>query len=150
MNKARIPNKVKWAAALLTMRHDVGGRLVPIFTFSQAKTLSADEIIGMFEHDHWPILEAFGGPTEPWNITPRLKAEHRRKTAKVDIPAIAKSKRIAKSNAAHAAKLNAKLMPVDVRGDMADAPARRPQKRAWPKRHFPGSKADKAAGARRR
>jgi hypothetical protein len=135
MSKARIPTKVKWAAALLAIRHEVDGRLVPCISYAEAKTLTADQIIARFDHHH-VILEHFGGVTEPWNIQPMLRPEHRKRTAKLDVPAIAKGKRITKKEAAHKARMAEKLLLVDVRGDMADRP-----KPKWPSRPMPGSKA---------
>jgi hypothetical protein len=129
--KARIPDKVKWAAALLTIRHEVGGRLVPCISYAEAKTLTADQIIARFDHHH-VILEHFGGVTEPWNIQPMLRPEHRKRTAKLDIPAVAKGKRIAKIEAKHKAKMAEKLLPVDVTGELGGR-SERPKPR-WPSR----------------
>lgn len=151
MSKARISNKVKWASALLTMRHAVDGKLVPIFTHAEARKLTADQIISRFDHHHYPIPEAHGGPSEPWNITPMLRAEHRRITAKVTIPAIAKAKRLRADQDAFKRRLLAKSgqVPVDVTGGMDGGRPPEKHKRAWPSRPFPGSKKDKAARAKR-
>jgi hypothetical protein len=55
----------------------------------------------MFERDHYPIRKVDGGKDVHWNLTWRLKAEHRYKTAKVDIPAIAKDRAIARAALLH-------------------------------------------------
>jgi len=95
MSKSHIPLKVKLAAALLTMkRPNEDGVLVYVIGYEQSKNMTADQIIAHFHFDHYPIREADGGPTEPWNITPRPVAEHREKTAKIDIPQLAKQKRL--------------------------------------------------------
>lgn len=98
VKRKAIPLKVKLAAALLTiMRPDeFDNVLVPVIPHTEAKTLTADQIISRFEFDHFPISKWLDGPDEPWNLVPRPKKEHRQKTAKVDVPAAAKSKRIRK------------------------------------------------------
>lgn len=60
----------------------------------QAKQMTTQQILRSVEWDHYPIRKADGGPDAAWNLMPRLKQEHRDKTAKIDVPAIAKSKRI--------------------------------------------------------
>jgi hypothetical protein len=80
--------KVKLAAALL--------QAMPysIIPYEDRKKMTADQIISLFHLDHYPILHAFGGPDEPWNLMFVLRSVHIRKT-KQDIAALAKSKRIA-------------------------------------------------------
>ncbi len=90
-----------------------------------------------FDWDH-VVPHAHYGDIHFTNLTPMLRPDHRRKTAKVDVPRIAKSKRIARKQAAHQSRMAEKLLPVEVRGEMADGPEpRKPYKRAWPKRPFP-------------
>lgn len=97
MSRAHISLKVKLAAALLQMvRATSDGRFVKIIPFEQAKRMTADEIIALFHFDHYPIPHAQGGPDEPWNLDPILVEGHREKTAKIDIPQIAKTKRISR------------------------------------------------------
>jgi hypothetical protein len=81
------------------MRHEVDGKLVPIFTFEEAQALSADQIISLFQFDHYPIRHDDGGPAEPWNLLPRLIREHRIKTAKIDVPQMRKADRISAEHA---------------------------------------------------
>jgi len=101
-SKTRIPLKTRLAAALLTMQHDPDGtgKLEPIIGYEEAKGLTDKQIIGRFDFDHG-IHEAIDGPTMAWNITPRVRAEHRRKTAQIDIPQIAKTKRLERATAQH-------------------------------------------------
>lgn len=99
---------IKLAATLLTLRHEVDGELVPIFSFEEAKALSAEQIISLFEYDHYPIRHDDGGPVEPWNLVPRLIQAHRKKTATIDIPQMRKADRI---NAAHEAHLTRVSIP---------------------------------------
>lgn len=90
---------LKLAAALLQMtRHrlsDDGGCVTePIIPHQEAKTLTAEQIIARFRFDHYPIPHAEDGPDEPWNIQPIPTAEHAIKTATIDVPGIAKRKRV--------------------------------------------------------
>lgn len=111
MKRAHIPLKTKLAATLLTMlRPDEDGNLVRIISHDEAKRLTADQILARYHFDHWPIRKADGGPDAPWNLEPRPIAEHAKKTREIDVPQIAKQKRI--------------------RGETRNGP-RRPN--AWPK-----------------
>lgn len=74
----------------------------------EAKLLTPDQIIALFEFDHYPIPHAEGGPDEPWNLDPVFKPVHREKTAKVDIPTIAKGKRLRRKEGEHTAAMAAK------------------------------------------
>jgi hypothetical protein len=95
MSRKPISLKTKLASALLTMlRPDETGKLVPIIPHEHAKQMSDEQIISLFQFDHYPIPHAHGGPDESWNLEPRLIAEHRIKTATKDVPIIAKTKRI--------------------------------------------------------
>lgn len=107
--RAHIPLKVKLAAALLQMlRPDENGKLVPVIPHEDAKHMTADQIISLFNFDHTPIPKAHGGPDAPWNLEPRPILEHRRKTAKVDVPMIAKTDRIIDAQAEFRRRLLAK------------------------------------------
>ena len=106
--RSYIPLKVQLAAALLQLPGDDPDR--PAVPYEAGKIMSPDQIIGLFELDHWPIPKAEDGPDEPWNLHWRLTAAHRAKTAKVDIPTIAKTKRLAKKEVARLAQmLNAEI-----------------------------------------
>lgn len=119
---------VKLAATLLTLRHEVDGQLVPIFTFEEAQALSAEQICSLFQFDHYPIRHDDGGPIEPWNLVPRLIKAHREKTAKVDIPQMRKADRINKEHLEFQRRL---LTPRDERP---------PKQSRWGKRSFPKRK----------
>jgi hypothetical protein len=96
--RKKLPLKTKLASALLQMvKPDEEGRFVPVIPYEAAKTMTADQIIGHYQFDHG-IHHALGGSDEPWNITPRPTKAHREKTAKIDIPAIAKTKRLSRVN----------------------------------------------------
>ena len=72
-----------------------------------AKAMSAKQINALFDFDH-VVYHAIGGTNHPSNLVPRLRAEHRAKTAKIDIPAIAKGKRLEKDQHAFREKILAK------------------------------------------
>lgn len=145
MSKKRphVSLRVKLAAALLTIvRPDENGELRRVISHADAQKMTADQIISLYNFDHWPIRFADGGCSEPWNLEPRPIIEHRRKTAKKDVPEMKKARKIAKRRAADT------LPRVQVMGDLATGPA--PQmKRAWPSRPFPNSKRDKLMRAQR-
>lgn len=121
----------KLASALCQMvRFDEAGRAVPVISHEEAKRLSPCQIIGRFDFDHAVVPHAEGGGNDPWNLVPRLRAEHREKTAKVDVPRIAKNKRLRAAQAAFAEAMEAKA-------GRAETPATKPLRG----RPMPGSKA---------
>lgn len=101
--RPHIPLKVQLATALLQIP---GPGFGPLINYEHSKQMGADQIISLFHLDHCPIPKAEGGPDEPWNLTWRLIRAHREKTAKTDIPAIAKGKRIRRKQAEHRAKMD--------------------------------------------
>lgn len=69
------------------------------FTYDERKELSEDQILSLIQWDHDPIPHTppYNGPDTHENLTPRLIVPHRVKTATVDIPRIAKGRRVAKA-----------------------------------------------------
>lgn len=63
----------------------------------------------MFHADHDAGYACHGAGNHPTVITMRLIADHQDKTRRVDIPAIAKGKRLSKAQAAHCAVVAAKV-----------------------------------------
>lgn len=111
MNSRRdyIPLKTRLAAALCQMlRPNEDGVLERVISHDEAKALTPEEILSKFHFDHYPIRHEMGGPSEPWNLVPLPVSDHRNKTAKIDIPQIAKGKRIDKDQQAFRAKMLAK------------------------------------------
>jgi hypothetical protein len=88
----RAPNMTEKIAALLLMYWDKCGDPIP---FEIAKQMSAKQICALVEWDH-AVFYAWGGTTHPTNITPRITADHRRKTRKEDIQRIAKMRQLTK------------------------------------------------------
>lgn len=85
----------KLAAALCQMvRPDEGGGFTRVIPHERAKQMTEDQVLAVFHFDHDPIPKAHGGPDTHFNLTPRPKPEHQQKTAKRDIPMIAKVKRL--------------------------------------------------------
>jgi hypothetical protein len=126
MKRGHISLKTKLAAALLQMRRATpDGRWELIVPHEQAKRMTADEIIALFHFDHYPIPHAQGGPDEPWNLDPMLRPEHGEKTAKRDVPQIAKTKRLSREHEEFQRRL---LTP------RAERP---PKKSRWASRPFP-------------
>lgn len=96
------PNLTQKLDAALLALLDARGTPIPR---EEAKELEDGKVAALFELDHWPIAVALGGVNHASNLEWRLKAEHREKTAKRDIPAIAKVKRLTKKHEEHRAKL---------------------------------------------
>jgi hypothetical protein len=105
--KAHISMREKLASALAHMMVEVDGKLERAIPYDDAKRMTSQEVCSLFQFDHG-IHEAIDGPTEHWNLTPRLIAEHRRKTAKVDRPRIAKTGRNEEAHEAFRLKMLAK------------------------------------------
>lgn len=114
--RKKIRLSTKLASALCQMvRPDGNGGWERIIPHEQAKRMSEAEVLAAFHFDHDPIPKAHDGPDVHWNLTPRPVDEHREKTAKRDIPMIAKVKRL--------------------RGETRNGPRRKiaSRKNAWPK-----------------
>lgn len=131
--RAHIPLKTKLAAALCQMLREEGGKLVPVIPYDRAKTMSADQIVAEFDFDHYPIMKANGGPDEPWNLVPRPREDHRRKTsggatkarAKGDVTEISRAKRLQNDQAEFRRRI------------LEKAPGEKPKRESkWPKRGF--------------
>lgn len=103
---------VKLAAALLMLRDENGELLIP---HEHAKLMSADQIISLYQFDHYPIRKDDDGPDEPWNLEPKGIMRHRKKTAEIDVPQMAKADRLQGNATLHAAAMASK------RGDYAGA-----------------------------
>lgn len=91
--------KTKLAAALLRLND------IP---YEHAKMMTSEQIISLYQFDHYPVRKCDGGPDEAWNLVPRLIAAHRDKTATMDAPAIAKGKRLRRKWAKHRQRMEAK------------------------------------------
>jgi hypothetical protein len=137
VKRSHIPYATKLASALLTIvRPDETGKMVPVISYEESKKMTAEQVIARFRFDHYPIPHAQGGPDHHSNLVPRPVAEHDEKTAKIDVPQIAKTKRIAKDVDAHRARMLAKLT-----GEDPPPTARKPKSkipsRAFSEQHRP-------------
>lgn len=93
--------------------------------YEHAKAMTPEQIISLFALDHG-IFHAWGGPDEHWNLRWRFRSDHIEKTAKIDIPAIAKSRRITAAQEEFRQRMLAKTF-----GEPEPIPRKR--KRQWPK-----------------
>lgn len=87
------------------------------------KLMHEDQVISLIERDHWPVPVAEGGANHHSNVWARLIADHREKTRKVDVPAIAKGKRIRNAETVRRFKAVAKTDP-EVAAQLYPAAAR--------------------------
>ena len=129
------PNmREKLAAALLEIKtFSADGKLVPVIDRIAAKSMTAEQIITQFECDHWPIRVVDGGSNHPTNLKWLGKKDHRQKTAKRDIPEIAKSKRITKGEYEFRRRMLAKS-ETGVAAGAEEGTVKTRAKRAWPSR----------------
>lgn len=139
MSKRKKPTlSERYAAVILDLKFGNGESVV---NREKAKHLTAGEIIEEFESvlqfDHG-IHVAIDGTNHPTNLTPRLTADHREKTNKIDIPQIAKTKRITKAQAEFQRKILAKAgLADDVEKTETKPASRWPQGRKLQSRGFP-------------
>ena len=125
-SRRHIPLETKLAATLLQLGH---------VEYDHAKAMTAAQICSLYAFDHYPIRAVDGGPDEPWNLVPRLIRAHRDKTAKIDQPAIAKDRAIARREEEFRRRLLAK-----------DRGEPRSQSR-WPKRKMQSGRRFTGRGA---
>lgn len=104
--RKHIPLKKQLAAALLQLVDAKGERLIP---YADSKMMTSSQIVSLFELDHYPFRVADGGTSDPWNLTWRLRAEHKRKTAQIDQPELGKQRRIRAREVEHKAVLQTKI-----------------------------------------
>jgi hypothetical protein len=106
--------------------------------YEHAKLIHEDQIISLVHYDHG-ILHAVEPIDEHWNLTPKLIADHRKKS-KVDTGIAAKSKRTVTKQAAHKIKLAVKSGdPVSIAQAFNMEPKIK-RKSKWPSRPFPKRK----------
>ena len=103
---------------------------------SDAKLMTSFQVVSLYQFDHYPIRHEDGGPTTGWNLTPRLISVHRKKTAEIDIPAIAKGKRIRKREEQHKARMSIEDHFAAAVEDIVED-SRKPTKRRILSRPFP-------------
>lgn len=92
-----ISMKTKLCAALCQMMEpDEAGGWRRVIPHKDAKRMTEDEILARFEFDH-NVHFSIGGAEQHWNLTPLPREVHAVKTAKQDVPQIAKTKRLEKA-----------------------------------------------------
>lgn len=117
MSRKHISLKTKLAAAICQL----------FLTHEEAEALSEDQVLLLVHWDHYPVPHAEGGPDTHFNLVAALVPGHKEKTAKIDIPGIAKRKRITKAHQEFCQRL---LTPR----------AERPRTSRWGKRPFPSQR----------
>jgi hypothetical protein len=128
IGRRRSPNaKEKLAASLLEIMRLRGTPL----DRNRAKRMTPAEIVGLFHFDHDAGFACHGADNHPTRITPRPVREHIEKTAKIDIPAIAKCRRVSAEQIEFQRKLLAKA------GQLAEIEAARRRNRTIPSRPLP-------------
>lgn len=126
----------RYASVVLMLKWGDG---TPVVERERAKGMTASEIIDAFEaqvqFDHG-VHVAIDGSNHPTNLTPMLTAAHREKTNMIDIPQIAKTKRVAKKHAAHESAMEQKI---SVANDVVKIDTER-RRRKWNSAPMPGTK----------
>lgn len=118
--RAHISLKTKLAAAISAL----------FLTYDEAKALSEEQVLSLVAWDHDPIPHVHGGEDAHHNLVPRLIPGHRKKTAEIDIPQIAKTKRISEAEVEFRRRI---LTPRDERPSKPSRWGSRP----FPKRRTP-------------
>ena len=101
--KRKKPSQLEETAAALLALGDI--------PYDDAKQMTAAQIRSLYHFDH-NIAHADDGPDVFWNLTPRLIAPHQRKTREIDVPRIAKGKRLRLTQAEHVLKMAMKIAGV--------------------------------------
>lgn len=115
--RAHLSLKTKLAAALLALGD------IP---YLDAKAMTTDQIISLYNFDHG-ILHAIEPIDEFWNLTPRLRAEHRQKSRR-DVAVVAKVRRLEAKHRPGPPLVDG-LMSIMTMADREKA-----RKHLWPKR----------------
>lgn len=135
-SRKHISLKTKLAAALRCMMVEQDGKLVPAISYEDAKGMTEDQVLTLFNFDHG-IHHVISQNDEHWNLTPRFIAEHRAKTATVDRPMIAKSARLTEAHIEFQRRMLSKTGQAD-EGPQGKPksrfPTRKMQSRPFPKK----------------
>lgn len=133
----------KLAATLLQLRRfdDDSGTFVPLIDREKAKGMTPQDIISAVDFDHWPVAVSLGGTNHPTNLVPKLRADHKKKTAKKDAKVNAKLRRILAAKEEKTRKM-AEFYKSTLRGDDGSDSTPTPvsKKKKWPSKPIPGSK----------
>lgn len=106
--------------------------------YEHAKAMSAEQILSLVQWQHI-VPHALDGSDEHWNLEPLLIGAHREITAKVDIPRIAKTKRVSKE---HEDFVRRMLTPREERPEKKSKWGSRPFPKRRPKRGEEGPEAE--------
>ena len=112
--RKHIPLKTKLAAALCQMlRPNAEGNLEPVIDHESSKAMTEDQVLSVFNWDHYPVPKHRDGPDTHWNLTPRPIIEHRHKSATIDTPGAAKDARLDAKQTAFRSRMLAKIGRVE-------------------------------------
>lgn len=134
--KRRALNKTEKLAAVIcsmTVADPIEGTLIPLINPAWAKTVTAKEIVAVFERWHdWDHRVPLGmtGTNHPTNIDPLPRHTHETVKTPADLAAIAKAKRLAAEQAAFRQRLLAR--------HQGEEPPPKPKRKSRP---MPGTKA---------
>lgn len=133
----------KLAATLLQLkRFNEAGELVPLIDREWAKDKTPAEIVHEFEYDHWPVAVSLGGTNHPTNLVPKLRADHKKKTAEKDAKINAKLRRILAKEKEKGDKLSDFYRNTRPAPDTSASPKTAVEKKKkWPSKPIDGSKA---------
>lgn len=98
----KAPNLTKKLASSLLARGEI--------PYDDATLMTDDQFISLYQFHH-NIRHAEGGTDHFSNFEPMLIAAHKKRTAEIDVPAIAKGKRLRKTQSAHDARMAAQTEP---------------------------------------
>lgn len=128
----RAPNLTEKNAALVLAWMEARGEPIP---HDHQQALTAHQICSLVEFNHYPVRRADGGTNHPSNLQPLLRAAHKERTRKVDIPEIAKRKRIVRASDAAVNRLLSKFARVtsEIERDRSRWPSRKIQSRPFRK-----------------
>ncbi len=104
--RSKIPKKNMIVCLLLNLKRADGSYFLP--DHLRGKDVDVDVVLKAIEWDHI-VPVAIGGSNEFWNLQPLLKEDHRKKTSHIDVPQIAKTKRLAKAHEEFRRKMLAKV-----------------------------------------
>lgn len=133
MRRKKLTRDQREAACLLQIKRGTGWLIPePLRSSGDAKA-----IIASVQYDHG-TPHALTKDDRPQNLTPMIREDHAVKTAEIDVPAIAKSKRVARKHAEFRARILAKSsddpdVPVSGRRSrkIASRPFPKPTDRPW-------------------
>jgi len=129
--RKHIPLKVKLAAALWLLSHYRRKTLESPIPLADAKQMTTDQLLSLFDWHHYPASYEHGGSDCFWNLDPIYKKEHRKISSKQ--AAEKRRERTVRAKTIQHTLVMAQKMDI---GDRVIIGSTRRQ-RVWPKRKIP-------------